>query len=644
MLSRLPHCFVFLSLMAGVVSAQDHQHGHGHSDGEKVERPRVFLDKSPRIVWYQLNRLSNPRLLLVERAATDPKYQPVYTAILIRGGMSRQDRQEALHGLVMLHKSGPAQELLAAFEQLDDEDRQQRQVGRQLAAMLLRLPAEQLAKQGGALAEAAKAEDNAGLRAAGHAGLIVAGKQQEAWELAQASGENALDFLAAVALIPRAMQRAALRDSVVELLRNAADDQVRKAALTALASVPAEYPKNFRLAASYVSRGKFKAAAIRTLLQIPREHRPAETAAEVVETLVKQAEATPAAKRTSDDFIDAMQLADQLLGLTPAAAARDYRQRLDAITVRVVRVKTVEEEMRYDTPYFAVEAGRPVQLILQNEDLMPHNLVIAAPGALREVAEAGAPLAPPQGAGGKAYVPESDKVLFATNMVASHQQERLTFTAPQKPGEYPYVCTFPRHWMRMYGVMVVVEDLDAWRRNPQPPADPLGNNRAFVKKWTVEDFEGKLAEGLKGRNPEIGARLFQEATCLQCHKVQGQGGAVGPELTKVFHRWKGDRKGVLREILDPSHKIDPKYAVQIVYTLKGKVISGIVKEETKQAISIIVNPEAPKPTVIDRDDIDEVAKSSKSMMPKALLDRFTEDEILELLHYLESVAGPMDQQ
>ena len=86
------------------------------------------------------------------------------------------------------------------------------------------------------------------------------------------------------------------------------------------------------------------------------------------------------------------------------------------------------------------------------------------------------------------------KVLFATNMVESGKRERLTFTAPSEPGEYPYVCTFPRHWMRMYGVMVVVEDLDAWLQDPKKPKDPTGNNRSFVKAWTVDDFSGDLAK------------------------------------------------------------------------------------------------------------------------------------------------------
>jgi putative heme-binding domain-containing protein len=117
--------------------------------------------------------------------------------------------------------------------------------------------------------------------------------------------------------------------------------------------------------------------------------------------------------------------------------------------------------------------------------------------------------------------------------------------------------------------------------------------------------------------------------------MNGMGGAVGPELTDVLKRWKGDRLGVLREILDPSHKIDPKYSVQVIYTVDGLVVSGIVKAEDKSSISILENLEAKEPMVIDKDDIDEQVRSSKSMMPKALLDRFSRDEILEVVSYIE---------
>ena len=137
----------------------------------------------------------------------------------------------------------------------------------------------------------------------------------------------------------------------------------------------------------------------------------------------------------------------------------------------------------------------------------------------------------------------------------------------------------------------------------------------------------------------IGMKLFEEATCAQCHKMKGKGGAVGPELTDILKRWKGDHTGVLREILDPSHKVDPKYAVRLIATEDGKVYSGVVVAEDKDTMSVVVNPEEPKPIVIEKDSIEEVIESTKSLMPKALLDRYTEDEIFELLAYVTQHGG-----
>lgn len=628
-----------LMFATNVCSGDDHLHDHGSGTTEPVERPRVFLDKSSRIVWYQLNRLDNRRLLLVERKTDDSKYAPVFTAILIRPGMSRQHREEALKGLVQLKKSDPVNELLGAIGNLDESDRQQQRVGRQLAMLLLQQSPGTLAKNSAALQAATRSDQDA-LRSAGFGGLIVAGRTDLAWELAKEDPAAGLGYLNSVSLVPDASRRAKLRDSVVALMADSQPADVRRAAVRALAAVPAKLPENFRIVAPFVSNPTFRTAAVRTLLSIPAKYRDAETARTLADVLVKHAESTPAAQRTTGTFIEAMQLADQLLALVPVNAARSYRQRLREVTVRVVLIRTVEEEMRYDTPYFAVEAGRPVQVVLSNEDLMPHNLVITAAGSMiREVAEEGAAVGPSPTGGGKPYVPKISQVLHATDMVQPGQQERLTFTAPKEAGEYPYVCTFPRHWMRMYGVMVVVDDLDQWLKNPTKPADPLGNTREFVKSWTIDDFEEDLAASLRGRSPDVGARIFEEATCAQCHKFRGKGGSVGPELTEVLKRWKGDTRGVLREVLDPSHKIDPKYAMHIIVTLEGKVVSGIVVAEDKNSITILDNPEAPAPTVIQQDDIEDIVKSPKSMMPKALLDRFTKDEILELLAFLKSGSG-----
>ena len=73
----------------------------------------------------------------------------------------------------------------------------------------------------------------------------------------------------------------------------------------------------------------------------------------------------------------------------------------------------------------------------------------------------------------KAFVPDLPAVLQSTKLVREGETERLGFTAPSAPGEYIFVCTFPGHWVRMYGVMLVVESLEAFEAKPTVPMDPM---------------------------------------------------------------------------------------------------------------------------------------------------------------------------
>lgn len=623
---------------AGGSEAAGHEH---HHHGPPVAAAHVFLDKSPAIVNFQLARLATPQLLQVERSPQQATSRPVYEAILARTGVVTRDRAAAAADLAKLAKTSEVEVLLASIESLDARSPQARVVAEQLAQLLQQQPAAQLQEQLPRL-QAATSLTHPAARAAALAARISAG-DAEAATLADNSPQQAkLDLLAAAPLVLDPDQRARLRALVLQTLDEAEPQPVRLAAIAALASIPVEQADSFVRLAPFVKMPAFRAAAVRSLLTIPREQRPQEQAAALAATLVDHAEQTPAPQRTTDPFLDAMQLADELLPTLPGEQARDFRNRLRAVTVRVVRLNTVQEEMRYDRRFFAVEAGRPVQVVLRNEDLMPHNLLIAAPGSLREVAALATGMTPAPDSKGRQYTPDSPLVLHATRPVQVGGQEKLTFTAPQEPGEYPYVCTFPQHWMRMYGVMIVVPDLDAWQANPTEPADPLGNHRQLVRNWKLEDFPAELSAAVEGRSAEIGAKLFQEATCVQCHKVSGVGGAVGPELGGVLARHKGDRQAVLREMLDPSHKIDPKFALYNVLTADGRVISGIITQQSPQQITLIANGEKPTPQTILQADIDELTKSPLSMMPKGLLDRYTQDEIYEILSYVLTAQPPAE--
>ena len=127
-------CFLLATVHLSSSMGQDHVHGDGSTNNSstKIEAPKVFLDKSPRIVAYQLKRLDNQRLLMVERRADDAKYIPVYQAILTRTGMSPQYRLESIGSLAKLQKSDPVVVVLSAIDQLDATKREQQRTAGQL--------------------------------------------------------------------------------------------------------------------------------------------------------------------------------------------------------------------------------------------------------------------------------------------------------------------------------------------------------------------------------------------------------------------------------------------------------------------------------------------------------------------------------
>ena len=498
-------------VLAQSAIAQDHTHEH-HEDGEqKIERPKILLDKSARIVEYQLKRLDNARLLLVETATDDPKYVPVFKAILLRPGLSRQNREQSLNGLVAINKTDTATELLSALESLNDGDRDQQRVGRQLSGILLTHSRDVLAARTDDLKKA-MSSDSSVLRATGYAGLVVAGQTAAAWQQAESNAASRLAYLSAVSLVPAGETRNALRANVVASLDAAQPKAVRSSAIGALTTISADQTDSFTRLAEFVSSDSLRTPAVRSLLKIPDAARGTETSKQLVAVLVKHAETTPAAQRTTGEFLDAMQLADELLRKLPAAESKRYRQRLRDVTVRVVRLHTVEEEMRYDKPFFAVEAGRSVQVVLENEDLMPHNLVITRTGKLKEVALAGAELGTTPGLDGKLYVPDSPDVLFSTSMVNAGKREVLTFTAPTEPGEYPYVCSFPRHWMRMYGVMVVVPDLGRMATQPHHAERSTGQQSCVREELETD----RLRHSQTGRQPAWAQSADRSQTVQGC--------------------------------------------------------------------------------------------------------------------------------
>ncbi len=121
---------------------------------------------------------------------------------------------------------------------------------------------------------------------------------------------------------------------------------------------------------------------------------------------------------------------------------------------RAINVAT-GKNLSYATKEFTVKAGETLAFTLENPDVVPHNWVLVQPGALQSVGELGNQLIADPKAYARQYVPESHDVIAHTDIVPPGKQQTIFFTVPETPGRYPFLCTFPGHWMVMNGVMVV---------------------------------------------------------------------------------------------------------------------------------------------------------------------------------------------
>ncbi len=316
---------------------------------------------------------------------------------------------------------------------------------------------------------------------------------------------------------------------------------------------------------------------------------------------------------------------------TPSASQAQFDTQKN---LKSVKISCLPERMRYTLKQFVATTGQPVKIVFTNPDATDHNLVIVKPGALEEVGMAANEMAKdPKNANGNFLPPsKSSLILEAAPMIGPTRKSRvhvMRFNAPTEPGIYPFVCTFPGHWVIMYGEMVVGTDLDDVKKILASRTTP-----SFIKKWTVADL-AKEAGHLHGRSAMKGMQAFKKARCSQCHVVDGHGINLGPDLTEVSKRFKGAK--LLLQMIEPSSEINEKFRTYVVELKSGKIVAGVVKQEDAKSIHIIPNLLTPDVVeVISKSDVEDKVPSRVSSMPEGMLDVLTKDEILDLISFLEA--------
>ncbi len=152
-------------------------------------------------------------------------------------------------------------------------------------------------------------------------------------------------------------------------------------------------------------------------------------------------------------------------------------------------------------------------------------------------------------------------------------------------------------------------------------------------KAKIAEYKNKLTAAAIATGDSAKGKVLFTKTCGTCHKMFGEGQAVGPELTGSQ---RANLDYLLENVVDPNAVLAGDYKMTQFYMKDGRQLSGLVKGETGQTVTVrTVNEEV----VLSKKDIDERKGTNNSVMPEGLFDALKPDELRDLLKYLMSKDG-----
>ena len=161
--------------------------------------------------------------------------------------------------------------------------------------------------------------------------------------------------------------------------------------------------------------------------------------------------------------------------------------------------------------------------------------------------------------------------------------------------------------------------------------------RSFVKNWTMKDMAAWVPGGVPGkRDFKNGRQMFGAGSCYACHRIAGEGGAVGPDLTSVGGKFGA--YDLLESIVDPGKEISDQYGSSVFTTTDGTQLNGRIMNMRNN--EYWVNTDMMKPSTVTKvkaENLASIEPSPISMMPPGLINTMDKEDILDLMAYL--IAG-----
>ena len=163
----------------------------------------------------------------------------------------------------------------------------------------------------------------------------------------------------------------------------------------------------------------------------------------------------------------------------------------------------------------------------------------------------------------------------------------------------------------------------------------LGTRRAERQRGTgarADTGRCSTTRAIAGANVQNGRGVFQR-TCGACHKLYGEGGTIGPDITGSN---RANLDYLLFNVLNPNAEVQDAYKMVVVTTRDGRTLAGNVVAETDRQITLrVVGQDA---VVINKSDIQSRETTAVSMMPPGLFDSLADREVIDLVAYLRTAA------
>jgi putative heme-binding domain-containing protein len=168
-------------------------------------------------------------------------------------------------------------------------------------------------------------------------------------------------------------------------------------------------------------------------------------------------------------------------------------------------------------------------------------------------------------------------------------------------------------------------------------AAPLLAKRRAAHEAQADRLEELLEETADGGDVSRGRSIFfgKAAGCSVCHRVDEEGGQIGPALTNIGAIRQP--RDLLEAIVFPSASFAREYQPVVILTDEGLVHSGIISATTSETVTL--KTADLKEVRIRRKSIDQMRQSDTSIMPAGLDTKLSPSELSDLLAYLQSLKG-----